>query len=305
MDIGKIREALSVLAENRPDYSERLRVCGFTCSHINDEWFADNCTAEMRAIHARYAVEFAREAIGSGKPSEIVHTDDANCRSEWLNQLKLGRLREYGPVEALRKSPQTRWLAQLSPCLRELMRVADGAGRWEREQQNHRAKIFVERWSEELSQHREDIVGCARSSSEPTSEVSMRLHFAQHLQHELSCLGGRTLRGMYMGKEIYVVGFSIRDTLMLVVQPVVVGDDINNPFDRGSAGLGFRVVELSGASPLQLGSAPVLHLGELLPSEFANYGRYHGIRDFCLVVIAWTAALKIVLPDAIECLKAM
>jgi hypothetical protein len=49
----------------------------------------------------------------------------------------------------------------------------------------------------------------------------------------------------------------------------------------------------------------VLHLHELLPNKFNDYGRFEKTEELCLNILAWTVALRILLPDVLETLRAV
>jgi hypothetical protein len=58
------------------------------------------------------------------------------------------------------------------------------------------------------------------------------------------------------------------------------------------------------APKFEFGRDTVLHLHELLPNKFNGYGRFDKPEEFCLNILAWTAALRILLPDVLQTLRA-
>lgn len=62
--------------------------------------------------------------------------------------------------------------------------------------------------------------------------------------------------------------------------------------------------EALAAPKFEFGRDTVLHLHELLPNKFNGYGRFDKPEEFCLNILAWTAALRILLPDVLQTLRA-
>jgi hypothetical protein len=52
-------------------------------------------------------------------------------------------------------------------------------------------------------------------------------------------------------------------------------------------------VQISGASSVH----------ELLPNKFNGYGRFDKPEEFCLNVLAWMTAIRILLPDVLRTLR--
>lgn len=305
-------QVLARLADQLPRYFAEVRQAGFACCHINDDWIEQHCVAVEVQTHKRYLIEFAREVLATGKPSPDFG-DEQTCRSAWLNELKAARLATHGPHEDLWKSPHTRHLGQLSPGWREFMRVRDSSSPADQAQVAEQVATFVHRQQEEIRAHSEAIASSRARLPSTRDELSLQAFFAAQLAKVFEALGARaasTLRrnqALQRDEQIAALIFEIADECFFVLLPSVVSSaPAKSKTLEGTLSVGFRLMTLAAlaAPKFEFGRDTVLHLHELLPNKFNGYGRYTAPEEFCLNILAWTAALRVLLPDVLQTLRA-
>ncbi|HEY6094091.1 MAG TPA: hypothetical protein VIU93_03980 [Gallionellaceae bacterium] len=302
MELKKLRDGLSVLADKIPDYSAAIRNAGFTCCHNRDDWIAENCSEENIIFHRRYTVEFARECIMTNSPSEILYGDDLNCHSAWLNELKAERLKRYGPVDVFTKSSKTRHLLHLSPCLRELSRITESPNPIDQEHAAGLVSAFTERWSHELMEHHEAIERCASSITGEIDEASLQKFYAETLAALFRSSGAQVVSAVMAHGRSYVVAFQCGiDTEFVICPLVTCSKSGNSAMPSGKVGMGFRLYD---SNALRAGryvddGDVVLHLNVLLPKEFIDYGRFKTPEEFSLNILARSATCSVLVPDVL------
>lgn len=310
MDCRHRAHTLARLADQLPEYAVRLRQVGFECCHINDDWIERRCTPDDVAMHKRYLVEFAREVLATGNPS-ISSSDRQDSLSSWLNELKAQRRAKHGPYEALWKSVNTRHLEQLSPGWREFMRVRDSSSSVDRAKVADQVATFIGRQAGEIRAHGEAIASCRERLPAERDERVLQAFFSEELVLTLAQLGARVARTLVRNQvlqcdeETAVVIFDLARGCVFALLPSVVSAAKSGVVE-GTLGVGFRLMtptELA-APKFEFGRDIVLHLHELLPNKFNGYGRFTTPEEFCLNILAWAAALCILLPDVLQTLRA-
>lgn len=311
MDCIERARKLARLADHVSRYSAELRQAGFACCHVNDDWIAQHCGAADIALHMRYLSEFAREVLTSGKHSPDFG-DAQDCHSPWLNELKAMRLAAYGPDALLWANPDKRHLAQLSPGWREFMRVKGSSAHADQMQAANQIASFMKRRSDEMAAHSEAIAGCRDRLPTAHDGLSLQAYFASELMAIFESLGaqiGTTLQRnqiIQRDERIVTVTFFIAEDCLFVMSPVVTLSAPAKPKAfEGSLGIGFMLASPTAlaAPTFDFKAGTVVHLHELLPSKFNGYGRFSDREEFCLNVLAWKAALRILLPDVLHPLR--
>lgn len=310
MDCKDLAQTLARLADCLPRYGAELRQSGFECCHVNDDWIERHCGAADVATHKHYLIEFAREVLATGKPSPGAG-DRQDCRSPWLNELKAQRLAKHGPYEALWKSPNTRHLEQLSPGWREFMRVRESSSPADQAQVVDQVTTFIRRQSEEIAAHSEAIADHRSRLPAARDERSLQAFFAEELSAELVRLGAcaePTLirnQALQRDEQTIAVTFEVAADCLFVLLPTVVMSSKPNAFE-GTLNVGFRLMtpEAVAAPKFEFGRDTVLYLHELLPNKFNGYGRFNKPEEFCLNILAWKTALRSLLPDVLQALRA-
>jgi hypothetical protein len=312
VDCKERSHALARLADQLPRYSIELRQAGFACCHVNDDWIEAHCSVADVETHKRYLIEFAHEVLATGKPSPDFG-DERSCRSPWLNELKAARLARHGPHEQLWKSPHTRHLDQLSPGWREFMRVRESSSPTDQAQVADQAATFVHRQREEISAHSEAIASSLNRLPAARDELSLQAFFAAELLLTFEVLGARaapTLRrnqALQRDEQIVAVVFDLTDDCFFVLLPSVVSSaPAKSKAFEGTLSIGLRLMASAAltAPKFEFGRDTVLYLHELLPNKFNGYGRFAKPEEFCLNILAWTTALRILLPDVLQTLSA-
>ena len=311
VDCKSFGSALAVLVDRLPSYFAQLREVGFACCHVNDDWIERQCNAADVAVHKRYLVEFAREVLATGKPSPDFG-DELNCLSPWLNDLKAQRLAKYGRHEDLWKNWQTRHLGQLSPGWREFFRVKESPDPADQMHVADQVATYVQRLSEEVKAHSEAIARCRNRLPPSRKELALQAFFAEHLVAAFEPVGARMVPNLLRNQvlrrdeQIAAVIFDAADDCRFVLLPLVV-QSAGAKRLGGTLGIGFRLMTQAAldAPKFEFGRDTVLYLHELLPNKFNGYGRFDKPEEFCLNVLAWTAALRILLPDVLQTLRAV
>lgn len=300
MNLKRLRDSLAVLATNLPTYSTKIREAGFACSHNVEDWIKTTCTEEEVAFHERYLIEYAREALLLDSTSGILMNDELNCRSRWLNELKAKRYSEFGPIDSLLKSDETRYKIELSPGLRKFSRMIglrDGTA--------HSGLIdsFMARREAELTLHRATIGFFVENIGGMTDEAFLQDYYARRVAEAFEDFGSQIVHSAQMYGTEAVVEFTVGKGLAFVLIPVA--SSLHNSFS-GSVGMGFRVTESAAlrAATFDKSKYAVAHLHSLLPKEFSEYGRFSSAQEFALNVLSWIAALRVLLPDVLRVLRA-
>jgi|JI10StandDraft_1071094.scaffolds.fasta_scaffold15435_3 hypothetical protein len=309
-----LRHSLAILAGRVPDYSSQLRDAGFECCHVNDDWIERRCAPADVVAHKRYLIEYAQEVLASDDPFAILPRDELNCRSPWLNELKARRLSDHGPADTLSRSSQTRHLVQLSPGWREFMRVRESSVPADQMQVADQAATFAYRQAEEIEGNDEAIVRCVEALPTTRDESSLQAFLANCVAGAFGELGmeaARTLcRNQALQRDEAIISgvFEIiAGEVLFVLLPTVISSSAGRSASlAGTLNIGFRLMtpEALAAPKFEFGRDTVLHLHELLPNKFNGYGRFDKPEEFCLNILAWTAALRILLPDVLQTLRA-
>ncbi len=261
-----------------PVYAEKLRQSQFQCSHVNDDWIAAHCSAEVSAQHQRYLSEYAAEVLVTTKPAGILHGDAYVCQSEWLKQLKSERLAKYGPVERLALHPKTAHLTELSLGLQEFMRLRNNLG-----DSVDRAKVqvqlqeFARRRTAELEEHRADIAGIQSRVASWNSQDALQAFMSKEFTTSLGQYEPQEVPTLHRNQvlqrdeQISMVTFSVTDNCLFVVWPIAIlsTDSPRGPC-CGSLGSGFRLMTPAALSApkFEFGRDTVLHLDTL----FVDFG---------------------------------
>ncbi len=124
----------------------------------------------------------------------------------------------------------------------------------------------------------------------------------------MSASSVRTLRrnqALQRDEQVVAVAFALAEDLQFVLLPVVVAST-SAAGVQGTLGVGFRLMTSSvlAAPKFEFGRETVLQVAELLPGKFNDYGRFDKPEEFCLNILAWTTALRILLPDVLQILGA-
>jgi len=310
-DPKALRDSLAGLAARSPDYAARIADAGFECCHVNERWIRAHCGAEDLAVHQRYSIEYAAEVLAADDPFAVLN-DKSVCRSDWLNDLKAERLTRHGSFEALHQRPGTRHLAELSPGWREFMRVRESSAAADREQVREQGAEFLRRRAIELRAHDEALARCRARLPQGTDALSLQAFFAKQLVEEFAEMPASsvfTLRrnqALQRDEQVVAVTFAIAGDCQFVLLPVVVAS-ASAADVQGTLGVGFRLMTSAvlAAPKFEFGRETVLQLSELLPGKFNDYGRFDKPEEFCLNVLAWTAALRVLVPDVLQTLSAV
>lgn len=312
LDLKSLRSSLAVLASRLPEYFTHLRAAGFECSHVNEDWIEDRCSADDVEVHKRYLMEFACEVLTTGNASPDFG-DEQNCQSAWLNELKAARLAQHGPYENLTKGPHAHHLEQLSPGWREFMRVRESSALADQAQVADQLATFVHRQAEEIEAHGEAIAGSRSRLPALRDALSLQAFFASELVKAFRSLGAhaeltmRRNQALQRDERVVAVVFDLNDDYLFVLLPsVVLSGRAKSKAFEGTLGIGFRLMTLPalGAPRFEFDRDTVVPLHELLPNKFSGYGRFDKLEEFCLNIIAWAAALQMLLPDVLQTLRA-
>ena len=300
MDLRQLRDALAPLADKLHNYSEVIYDAGFTCCHINDDWLEANFSVKDIEFHKKYLIEFAREAITLDSTSTIIYTDELNCRSKWLNELKANRLKMYGSVDIIRKSWKTTHLSQLSPCLQELLRIADSPEPLDSQKSASLMESFIRRRAYELVFHDEQIKDCL-VELDLQDEASLQSFYTEQLMDAFRPFGAEIFNTAQMYKQAQVIAFNLGGDLMLVLYPIVTCSEL----PKGSIGMGYRLTNIDTlkAEKYEKGKYVVLNMSTLLPSEFIDYGHFSTRKELCLNMLANISSVKVLLPDVLNVLR--
>lgn len=310
----EFRNSLAVLAGNVPAYADKLRQSKFQCSHVNDDWIAKHCSAEVSAQHQRYLSEYAAEALATSDPSEILFGDEYVCQSAWLQQLKSERLSRHGWVSDLSSAPKKAHLANLSLGLQEFMRLRNNLGdSVDRAKVQGQLQEFARRRTAELEEHRTDIAGIQSGIANWSSQDALQAFLSKEFTTSLGQFEPQEVRTLDRNQllrrdeQISVVAFSVTENCLFVVWPIAIlsTDSPRGPC-CGSLSSGFRLMTPAALSApkFEFGRDTVLHLDTLLPNSFSGYRHFEGPENFCLNVLAWTAALHLLVPDVLKTLRA-
>lgn len=304
IDLKRLRAGLTVLADRLPLYSDLLRHAGFSCCHIDDDWIQSNCARDDLSFHRRYLIEFAREAIASDSPSKILYSDEPNCRSGWLNELKTKRLTAFGPEDKLFASSSTRHLVELSPCQRELSRIRERPDQAAAEADDGLVREFENRWQNELQLHRERIDSLKVAMGKGTlDEAYLQEFYAAQMAEAFAFLGARLIPTVQRYGPELVVSISLGKEIEFVLVPTITcSERPGNEVTSGKVGMGYRLAFFDAlrSGSFDKSKYEVLHLYSLFPKELMDYGRFSNSNDFCLNVLARIAALKHVVPDVVR-----
>lgn len=268
-----LQSSLPILAERLPDYFSRLRIAGFSCCHVNEDWIETQCNEDDVAMHKRYLVEFAREVLATGKLSP-----DLSASLGW----------------------------------REFMRVRESLAFIDQAKVANQLATFVHRRTDEIRAHREAIASLSDRLHEPFNETSLQAFFAREVVATFGHLGAHALpilrrnQALQHDEQTVAAVFKIESNCSLVLLPSVVSSAATTSSAiEGALGIGFRLMTPTAmlAPKFEFGRDTVLHLQELLPNRFNDYGRFDNVEEFCLNILAWTSALHILLPDVLETLR--
>jgi hypothetical protein len=268
----------------------------------------EHCVYADVEFHKRYLVEIARETLTSDQPAEIIYADALNCRSPWLNELKARRLAEHGSVNLLDKSWKTSHLQQLSPCLRELLRLSDSPHAKDKKQRANQMAEFVRRREGELAGHYEKIKQCALQLPAQMDETMLQAFFAEHLAERFQSQGAVLKQiAQPQGRRQYGVTFELTKDVVFVVVAIMIfrSPEISDKIPSGRLSAAFRLMNKNALeSPIFLPEEQlVVRLADLLPNHFNDYGLFEGREEFCLNVLAWETAIEVLLPDALRSMR--
>ena len=300
----ELRDSLAVLADELPLYWEALRHAGFSCCHVTEDWITQTCTESDVAIHRRYLIEYAREALVSDDASTIVYEDGPNCRSAWLNEIKAKRFAEFGPVHAM-NTATTDHLKALSPCLRERRRIAQSSDSASRKHQTALVETFSKRRKYEIKLHGPDIRRCTAKLGVQLDEIALQAFYAARLVEAFAPMGGRLVHTKQMYGPKDAISFNLSADSEFVVLPSISSSvRSGDPVTDGSVGMGFRITSPDALTANEYESSKyvVAHLYTLLPNEFFDYGRFNSRDELCLNILAWRAALQVLLPAVLQVL---
>jgi len=309
MVMKKLRDLLACLADRLPDYYQAVRDAGFTTCLVNEDWTEQHCDPKDVEFHKRYLIEVAKEALASDKPTEIVYTDALNCKSSWLNEIKARRLAEHGSIDDLSKNWKTRHLEQLSPCLGARLRLSDSPHPADKRQIANMVAEFVQRREGELACHYGEIGRCIRRLPAQFDEATLQTFFAQHLVEQFQEQGAVLKKTMRPKGQISIIAFDLLGKVTFAVNPnmTVRSEKESKKLPSGRLSVAFRLMENDAVeSPTFLRERQlVVQLTNLLPNEFNDYGLFEGREEFCLNVLAWENAIRILLPDTLRTLRAV
>lgn len=297
-----MRNRLAVLADNVHIYSKAIRKLGFTSSHVNEDWISKNCSSNDIAVHHRYLIEYARASLREDSSAKVIWSDDWQTHSALINELKKNRYDTYGQVDALSKNTKTRHLVELSPCFRELSRIAEGASDAEIRQEAVKIDDFKRRRANELVLHNEDINHCISALGAKCDKQALQSFYAERLGKFLAKYGVQLCEVAQMYGERKAVVLEINENILFLIIPVVVTDGIE---EGGSTSVAFRLADkdVLQASSFVSSKYVVLNLDDLLPGKYIDYGRFNSPSEFCLNLLAWNAAIELILPDVINTLR--
>lgn len=300
MELKQLRDTLAPLADKLHDYSEAIYDAGFTCCHIDIEWFEKDFKTQDIEFHKRYLVEFAREALVSDSTSTIIYTDELNCRSKWLNELKANRLKTHGSVDNIRKSWKTTHLTQLSPCLQELSRIADSPEPIDKQKSASLMESFIRRRGYELVFHDEQIKDLLLKL-DLHNKASLQGFYAEQVMEAFKPFGAEVFNTAQMYEQAQVIAFNLGCDLMFVLYPTMTCSEL----PKGTLGIGYRLANTSTlkAEKYEKGKYIVLNISSLLPTEFIDYGHFSAREELCLNILANIASVRILLPDILNILR--
>lgn len=307
VSLSALRDCLAPLSGRVDDYYGIVRAAGFTTCLVNEDWIEAHCDPKDVAVHKRYLVELAQEALLRDKIEEVLYTDLLDCKSSWLNDLKAKRLAETGPLDQLKDGPQTRHLKQLSPCLRALIRLSASTRSTDKEQVDTQTAEFTRRREAELAYHHEEIVRLdshlARDFDEPALQGFLAQRLYEKLQNRKAAL--RSMARPDGRVDIVTVGTSQHVVFVVVPNMTIRAREASPKIPTGRLSVGFRLVEREAleAPVYQRDRQIVVRLSNLLPNEFNDYGLFEGREEFSLNVLAWEKAVEVIVPDALNILE--
>ena len=172
---------------------------------------------------------------------------------------------------------------------------------------------FVRRQAGELSVHREAIAGIRNRLPATHTESSLQAFFAAELVTAFRTLGAHSSptmqrnQGLMCDEQIVAAVFDTSTNCRFVLWPSVVSSTpAKSNALEGTLSVGFRLMTPAAieAPNYEFGRDTLLPLHELLPGKFNGYGRFTNADEFGLNILAWIAAMRIVLPDALHILQA-
>lgn len=293
-ELGKF----TVAAENISLYQAKIRSAGFHSCLINEDLIDRYCSRDEILVHLKYSREIAKEVLAGATVAQVLFDDSFVCRSDWLNERKQERLRNFGPADALASDPLTLHLLELSPCLRWLIESA----RQLRKETKIAVAEFGRRRFEELSFHQAQIDRMSNFSG-CEAEVDLQRIFSEHLS-EVLCMRGFETKNYVnrSGVDVSALSCFIDEKNVLLVVPNVIKRSSPHALmePSGTLSCAFRLVSRKDAEgPLISVSGKVFGLSILLPNRFNDYGLFEGCGEFLLNVLAWRTALETVLPDVV------
>jgi hypothetical protein len=273
-----------------------MRARGLESCFVNEDWIAANCKNEIIDIHRAYLVEYAREELTCADPSKIIYSDELNCQSSLLNELKGQRLANWGRVDDLMASPHTSHLAQLDPALRSMLAYDNLASKkW-------RSGEFVIRRQKEMDLY----------SIEPR-EPWQRIGIAQEVRTAVMRSIMEALPFMREWISIDVeAGLRTHPSLCmkdreggaLVIRGLVQFDTELDVWEGGSIGMALFFANSDHLNPMHCTISDrcliPLRLHALLPSNFSGIGRFEGIAEFNCAFESWKIALKVCMQEILR-----
>lgn len=298
-----IRHKLISLAENIFEYHRRIEDAGFSSCFVREKWYEKSCSKKDFECHRLYLKEYASEAISVASKEAIIFDDNYVCSSQFLRKLKVQRYLRYGPIESILKNPETAHLSELSPCSREFFRMRQSRDELSRRiSENLHTDFLSQKEVEILSTPGVDIL--LRSLPKDLHERSLQSFWVRHMYLTISRLGDFyeiDTPGMF-GGMLRAITFRMTDDIVLLIRPSVSSELFEgNP--EGSMGVGFFLAEekkLQTCENHQMLGLDNLNLTVVFPDEFDSYGFFGSAREFCLNVLAFCSAIKIIMPDIIR-----
>lgn len=287
----------TLLAKCVPAWRNQLRSFGLDASLVEDDWLIEQCTRPEWESHGVYLLEFWREVLLTGSPSEIVFTDN-KCDSDYLTSLKKSRFEKYGPVHKLMEQPSLRHLAELTEAGQILSKTCERmteedlqaftSRQCEAEIRRENGKAIYSRDIHSLYTNLSAVISDRSFLERAFAEYLHGAKFSEHANMDyVEQFGIR-----YPALRISVS--AMEDVLLIVLAQPLEGSK------AGSIRLGWRI------SPVCPGEGEndsiVLNISDLLP--FGRYSNFESICDLGLNMVAYRILIGIVMPDLVTILNA-
>lgn len=288
----------SLLADNIPLYWDNLRKKGAESCFVSEDWMKKNCSPENFLIHKQYVIEEARESFLRKDHLDIIYTDEPNCSSDFLNDLKKNRLHRIGSVQKLLLlgGDETEFL--LDPCKRQ--QLIDPYFKI----RASNASEFAIRRKKEIKKFG-SILKRPSEQMDPLTVSAIVAEEFLRLTNNSESFSLSTFKGRYAG-HIASLSCELNDSLSFAIDFFVQKAD---GVWAGNLGISTNLVKMSVGEYVTCNKQPAfelyrpLHMNFFLPGGYSGISSFDDFFEFNAVFCLWAWALDAYLPDALVAAK--